>query len=95
MEATAEIRRRRIEAEYQSLRDAQDQSLARIDGYEAALLGLTEAVNRNSRDIAEVRQDISELNGKLDAIIKHLQVPYDKPPMGFQKEIRPKPDLPV
>ena len=95
MEATVDIRRRRMEAEYQSLRDAQNQSLDRIDGYEAALLGLTEAVNRNSQDIAEVRQDLSELNGKLDAIIEHLKVPYSKPPMGFQKESRPDPDLPL
>ena len=57
----------------------------RIDTYEAALLGLTEAVNRNSEDIAEVRQDISELNEKMDALMKHLEVPY-KPPAGFIKE---------
>ena len=81
MSATAEIRQRRMEAEYLSLRQAQDQSLDRIDSYEAALLGLTEVVAENSR--------------KLDAIIKHLRVPYEKPPMGFQKESRTPPDLPL
>ena len=41
------------------------------------LLGLTEAVKRNS--------SIDEVNLKL-AIIEHLDVPYNKPPMGFTKE---------
>ena len=88
MEATTDIRRRRMETEYQSLREAQDQSLDRIDGYEAALLGLTEVVTRNSDAIAENSR-------MLQAIIKHLRVPYEKPPMGFQKEYRIPPDLPV
>ena len=69
------------------------------DLVEAALLGLTEAVNRNSQDIAEVRQDLSQAIAEntrmLQAIIEYLQVPYNKPPMGFQKESRPNPDLPV
>lgn len=61
---------------------------AKPDPIEAALLALTEAVNRNSEAIAESSR-------MLDAIIMHLGVPYDKPPMGFQKERRPSPDLPV
>ena len=67
---------------------APDQTRATPDPIEAALLGLTEAVNRNSEVIAENSR-------KLDAIIKHMKVPCDKPPMGFQKERRPPPDLPV
>ena len=83
--ATTDIRLERIKQEYTGVRDAQDALMDRIDTYEAALLGLTEAVNGNSTDIAEVRQDISELNQKMDALMKHLEVPY-KPPAGFIKE---------
>ncbi len=45
--ATTDIRLKRIEKEYQSVRDGQDDILDRIDTYEAALLGLTEAVAAN------------------------------------------------
>ena len=68
--AKADIRSKRIEKEYQSVRGVQDGILDKVDGYEAALLGLTEVVAENSR--------------KLDAIIKHLDVPYE--PTGFVKE---------
>ena len=70
MAATTHIRLKRTEKEYRSVRNGQDDILDRIDTYEAALLGLTEVVAENSR--------------KLDAIIKHLDVPYE--PMGFVKE---------
>ncbi len=46
-------------------RSFQQALVERLDTYEAVLLGLTEAVNRNSERI-EVVDD------KLDAIIKHL-----------------------
>ena len=59
-------------------RSFQQALMERLDTYEAALLGLTDAVNRNSERIEEV-------DDKLDAIIKHLEVPY-KPPVGFVKE---------
>ena len=62
-----------------------DNDLDNSDSYEAALLGLTEAVNGNSTDIAVVRRDISELNRKMDTLMKHLEVPY-KPSAGFVKE---------
>ncbi len=55
----------------ESLLDGQDDILDRIDTYEAALLGLTEAVAENTR--------------MLEAIIEHLKVPY-KPQAGFLKE---------
>ena len=71
MAATAEMRAKRIEAEYQSVRGVQNDILDKMDSYEAALLGLSEIVAENSR--------------KLDAIIKHLDVPY-KPPAGFIKD---------
>ena len=79
MAATTDIRYARVEAEYQATRQAQDQVFDKVDTFEAALLGLTEAVARNTEQIAEISQ-------KLDAIIEHLQIPYDKPQMGFQKD---------
>ncbi len=79
--------------EYQSVRNAQDEVFDKVDGFEGGVLGLNEAVNRNSEQIAEVRhevaevkQELAETNQKLDAIIKHLKVPYDKPPSGFIKD---------
>ena len=75
--ATTDIRLKRIEKEYQSVRDGQDDILDRIDSYEEALLGLTEVV-------AENRARLEVLDDKLDAIIKHLEVPYK--PVGFVKE---------
>ncbi len=49
-----------------------------MDILEAALLGLTEAVVENQRQIALLHE-------KVDAIMEHLEVPY-KPPAGFVKE---------
>ncbi len=83
--ATTDIRFKRINDEYQSVRNSQTDLFGKVDTVEAAILGLTEAVNRNSEQIGEVRQELTETNQKLDAIIMHLDVPY-KPPAGFLKE---------
>ncbi|MCY4064419.1 MAG: hypothetical protein OXG53_18785 [Chloroflexi bacterium] len=77
--ATTDIRFKRIQGEYRTLQDAQDELFDKVDSFEAALLGLTEMV-------AENREMILENSRKLDAIIEHLQVPYNKPPAGFVKE---------
>ncbi len=69
--ATTDIRFKRINDEYQSVRNAQDDILDRVDTYEAALLGLTSTV--------------AELNEKMDRLMAHLDVP-PKPPTGFVKE---------
>ncbi len=69
--ATTDIRFKRMNDEYQSLRNAQDDILDRVDTYEAALLGLTSTV--------------AELNEKMDRLMAHLDVP-PKPPTGFVKE---------
>lgn len=61
--ATNDIRFKRMNDEYQSVRNPQDALFDKTDTLEEALLGLTEIVAENSR--------------KLDAIIKHLEVPYD------------------
>ncbi|MCY3916846.1 MAG: hypothetical protein OXG49_12605 [Chloroflexi bacterium] len=76
--ATQDVRMELIQHEYSGVRTALHALMDRMDGYEAALLGLTEMV-------AENREMIFENSRKLDAIIKHLEVPY-KPPAGFVKE---------
>ncbi|MCY4465349.1 MAG: hypothetical protein OXE46_07415 [Chloroflexi bacterium] len=77
MEATTDIRFKRMQREYQTLHDAQDETLDKVDSIEAALLGLTEAVAENTRQIAE-------LHHKVDAIMQHQNVPYK--PIGFLKD---------
>lgn len=69
--ATTDIRFKRMDKEYLSLRQSQGEVFDKVDTLEAAILGLTEAVAENSR--------------KLDALLEHLEVPY-KPPAGFVKE---------
>ena len=77
-------------------RSYQQALMDRIDTYEAALLGLTEAVAANHELITANRElitanheftqgQIAALHEKIDAMIKHLKVPY-KPPAGFVKE---------
>ncbi len=56
--ATTDIRLKRIEKEYQSVRDGQDDILDLIDSYEAALLGLTEMVAENTRQIAVLHEKV-------------------------------------
>lgn len=68
--ATTDIRLQRVSDEYQSVRNAQDAVLDKVDGFEEALLGLTQMVAENRE--------------MLQAIIKHLDVPYK--PTGFVKE---------
>ncbi len=84
--ATTDIRFQRINEEYLTVRNAQDKVIDKVDTFESAVLGLTEAVSRNAEMIAENREMIMEVSAKLDAIIEHLEVPYEKPPMGFQKD---------
>ena len=54
--ATTEFRLERIMQEYGGLRDAQDALMDRIDTYEAALLGLNEAVAANRDSIMANRE---------------------------------------
>ncbi len=85
MAATTDIRFKRMQGEYQTLHDAQDELFDKVDSFEAALLGLTEAVSHNGERIEVLEQRVEVIDGKLDAIIKHLEVPY-KPPAGFVKK---------
>lgn len=75
--ATTDIRFKRMNEEYQSVRNAQDDLFDKVDSFEEALLGLTEIVSEN-------RELIMENSEMLQAIIKHLDVPYK--PVGFVKE---------
>lgn len=70
------------------MQDTQDETLDKVDSLEAAILGLNKTVVANhewsKQQFAEVRRDVSTLNEKMDAIIKHLDVPYK--PVGFIKK---------
>ena len=80
-----------------AMHDARDDSLDKIDGVEAALLGLTEAVAANHDLIMANRamiitnhehyeRQFAEIRAMLEAIIKDQNVPYEKPAMGFKPE---------
>ncbi len=84
--ATRDIRLERIDNEYSSLRGAQNRLMNKVDDFESAILGLTEVVANNRDLIVENRDLIVENREMLLAIIKHLEVPYEKPPMGFRQE---------
>ena len=77
--ATTDICFNGMDKEYLGLRESQGELFDKVDTVESAILGLTQAVSRNSDEIAEVKR-------MLEAIIKHLEVPYDKPPLGFSAE---------
>ena len=74
-----------MDKEYQSLRETQGEIFDKVDSFEVAVLGLTEAVNGNAAAIAQNRERIDEVSRKLDALIMHFEVPY-KPPIGFTKD---------
>jgi len=89
MAVTTDIRLDRIKHEYEGVRDAQDALMDRIDTYEEAILGLTQAVAANHELIManheSTQRQIKELNEKMDRLMTHLDVP-PKPPVGFVKE---------
>ena len=87
--ATTDIRLDRIKHEYEGVRNTQDSLMDRMDTYEEAILGLTQAVASNRELIManheSTQRQIKELNEKMDRLMTHLDVP-PKPPMGFGKE---------
>ncbi len=97
--ATTDIRFKRVQGEYRTLQDAQDELFDKVDGYEAALLGLTEMVAENRERLESVegiatenrtlilenQRQIAALHEKMDRLMAHLDVP-PKPPAGFLKE---------
>ena len=70
--ATTDIRFNRMDKDYLSLRETRGELMDKVDTFEVGLLGLTEAVNRNT--------------DMLEAIIKHLDAPYE-PPLCCSKEL--------
>ncbi len=82
MAATTDIRFKRMQGEYRTLQDAQDELFDKVDSFETALLGLNETVVANHE---WSRRQFAELNEKLDRLMTHLDVP-PKPPAGFVKE---------
>ncbi len=82
MVATADIRFKRMKREYDTLHDTQDETLDKVDGIEAAILGLNQAVTANQE---RNEQQFAEIQAMLQAIIKDQNVPY-KPTMGFMKD---------
>ena len=78
MAATSDIRFKRMQGQHQTLQEAQDELFDKVDSFESALLGLTQAVVRNG-------ERIDALDEKMDRLMAHLKVP-PKPPAGFVKE---------
>ena len=72
MAVTTDIRLDRIRHEYTGLRDTQDALMDRIDTYEAALLGLTDAVSRNGERLDAVEQRLDAVEQRLGAIEQRL-----------------------
>lgn len=56
---------------------SQDRLLEEVDTFEAAL-------DETSQVLAKNHEMLLEVNHKLDALLKHFDVPY-KPPAGFIK----------
>ena len=72
------------------MHDTQDETLDKVDGLESAILGLTEAVAAN-HDLIKANHEttqrqIAELHNKIDAMMKHQDVPYKS--TGFLSEDR-------
>ncbi len=97
--ATQDVRLELIQHEYSGMRNAVHTLMDRMDGYESALLGLTEAVSQNSERLERLEAVVAEnrelilanqqrlvaIESKLDRLMAHLDVP-PKPPAGFVKE---------
>ena len=90
--AIQDVRMELIQHEYTGIRSALHTLMDRMDGYEAAVLGLTEAVSQNGERITALEQRMESVEGRLDSIeskldrlMAHLDVP-PKPPAGFVKE---------
>jgi len=77
--------------EYTGMRDAMHKLINRMDGYEAALLGLTEAVSQNSKRLDAVEQRLTLIEGVvlenrtiLLTIADHLDLTLERPPQNPQ-----------
>ncbi|MYI40606.1 MAG: hypothetical protein F4063_01210 [Chloroflexi bacterium] len=59
-----------------------------MDGLDQVLPKMITAIEQNRIAIEQNRVAIAEVNHKLDALLKHWDVAYEKPPMGFNPEPR-------
>ena len=66
--------------------EVQDKVSDQVDSFETAILGLTEAVSQNSETLEQHRQILDLHTEMLLAIVEHLDVPCQKPPMGFNTD---------
>ena len=80
--ATTDIRFKRMQGEYRTLQDAQDELFDKVDTFEEAILGLNDTVAANHE---WSQRQFAEINEKLDRLMAHLDVP-PKPPAGFVKD---------
>lgn len=78
-----DARFQRMALEYEALRSTQDKIM---DGLDQVLPNMVMAIEQNRAAIEQNRAAIAEANHKLDALIKHWNVDYEKPPMGFNPE---------
>jgi len=78
-----DARFKRMAKEYEALRSTQNTIM---DGLEEVLPAMASAIDANSKGIQENREAILVNTSMLQAIIEHLEVPYEeKPPMGFRQ----------
>ncbi len=85
-----DARFQRMTLEYEALRSTQDKILDGLDRILPNMITAIEqnrvAIEQNRVAIERNRLAIAEANHKLDALIKHWDVAYEKPPMGFNPE---------
>lgn len=79
-----DARFKRVAKEYEALRSTQNTIM---DGLEDVLPVMAASIDANRKGIQENRAAILVNTRMLEAIIEHLEVPYDeKPPMGFRQD---------
>lgn len=85
-----DARFQRMALEYEALRSTQDKIMDGLDQVLPNMVTAIEqnrvAIEQNRAAIEQNRAAIAEANHKLDALIKHWDVDYEKPPMGFNPE---------
>ena len=89
-----------IQHEYSGMRDAMFKLMKRMDSYEAAVLGLTEAVSQNSERLDAVEQRLDGVEQRLTSIeaavlenrsillsiADHLDLTLERPPQNPQSD---------
>lgn len=85
-----DARFQRMALEYEALRSTQDKIMDGLDQVLPNMVTAIEqnrvAIEQNRAAIEQNRAAIAEANHKLDALIEHWDVKYEKPPMGFNPE---------